>query len=287
MALGRGLEQILFDVEKAYEKDLGDISNLDLQGHKAKIEDIDVNKINTNPYQPRKHFDKKALKELSQSILKHGLLQPIVVIEQEEEFLLVAGERRLRAHKLADIKIIKAVVLNIELSEVSFRELALIENIQRENLNAIELAHSYKELIEVHNITYEELSSVVHKSKSHIASTVRLLSLNDFTQEKILHNKISQGHAKALIGLGSKKEKELTNKIIENSLTVREIEEIVKRYKEKSTKFKQTKPDFFTPYKEQIKEKLPFKHKIKEKTIEIQFKNEEEVKKFLELLKKV
>ncbi|MEN8727695.1 MAG: ParB/RepB/Spo0J family partition protein, partial [Sulfurovum sp.] len=151
MALGRGLGAILSEVEEAYEKDLSDIDSFELESQGARVEELPVDRISENPFQPRKHFDEQALKELSQSIAEHGLLQPIVVIEKEDGYLLIAGERRLRAHKLAKLTNIKAIIADADIDEVRLRELALIENIQRENLNAIELANSYAELIEVHN----------------------------------------------------------------------------------------------------------------------------------------
>ena len=159
MALGRGLGEILSEVEEAYEKDLSDINSFELEAQGAKVEELPISSISPNPFQPRKHFDEEALHQLSQSIKEHGLLQPIVVIEKKGGYLLIAGERRLRAHKLAKIKTIKAIIANANMDDVKLRELALLENIQRENLNAIELANSYAELIEVHCITHDELSS--------------------------------------------------------------------------------------------------------------------------------
>ena len=175
MALGRGLGDILSEVEEAYEKDLSGINSFELEAQGARVEDIDVETITPNPFQPRKHFDEQALKELSESIAEHGLLQPIVVIEKEEGYLLIAGERRLRAHKLAKLATVKAIIADADIDDIKLRELALLENIQRENLNAIELANSYAELIEVHEITHDSLSSIVHKSRSQITNTMRLL----------------------------------------------------------------------------------------------------------------
>ena len=167
MALGRGLGEILSEVEEAYEKeDLSSIDSSELEAQGARVEELPVKSISANPFQPRKHFDETALKELSRSIKEHGLLQPIVVIEKENGYLLIAGERRLRAHKLAKLPTVKAIIANVDIDEARLRELALIENIQREDLNAIELANSYAELIEVHKITHDELSSIVHKSRS-------------------------------------------------------------------------------------------------------------------------
>ncbi len=288
MALGRGLGDILSEVEEAYEKDLSDIDSFELKEKGARVEELPVEKISPNPYQPRKHFDEEALEELSHSIKEHGLLQPIVVIAKEEGYLLVAGERRLRAHKLAAIETIKAIVVDVEIDDVKMRELALIENIQRENLNAIELAHSYAELIEVHKITHDELSRIVHKSRSQITNTMRLLTLSKYVQEKIVEGKISQGHAKVLGGLEPAQQKMVVDSIIGQKLSVREAEKMVKHYKEgtpPSTKSKKSR-GILEPYRKEITQRLPFKHKIKAKSVEISFTNEKDIENFLAFLEK-
>lgn len=287
MALGRGLGDILSEVEEAYEKDLSSIDNFELEAQGARVEELDVEKITPNPFQPRKHFDETALKELSHSIKEHGLLQPIVVIEKEDGYLLVAGERRLRAHKLAKLPTIKAIIANVDIDDFRLRELALIENIQRENLNAVELANSYAELIEVHKITHEELSRIVHKSRSQITNTMRLLSLSDYAKKQLVKGKISQGHAKVLVGLDDKKQKILIDSIIGQKLSVRDVERMVKNNKGNIT----AKPTAKTPasivddYASEIAEALPFDHKIKAKSIEITFKNTQDVTNFLAFLK--
>jgi ParB family chromosome partitioning protein len=287
MALGRGLGEILSEVEEAYEKNLDGMESFELEKSGARVEEIDVDSISPNPYQPRKNFDKTALKELSQSIKKHGLLQPIVVIEKDDGYLLVAGERRLRAHKLVNIPTIKAIIADVDIDEFRLRELALIENIQRENLNAIELANSYAELIEVHHITHEELASIVNKSRSQITNTLRLLALSKYAQEQISQGKLSQGHAKVLIGLDEKQEKIIIDSILGQKLSVRETEKLVKNYKSNSnSKSKKNKnDDLLLEYKKELKELLPFKHKIKSNSLEITFSNTKDIEKFLNLLK--
>ncbi len=283
MALGRGLGEILSDVEEAYEKDLSDIDNFELESQGARVEALPVDLITENPFQPRKHFDEQALQELSQSIVEHGLLQPIVVIEKEDGYLLIAGERRLRAHKLAKLKNIKAIIADVDIDEVRLRELALIENIQRENLNAIELANSYAELIEVHNITHDELSSVVHKSRSQITNTMRLLSLSTYAQEQLVDGKITQGHAKVLVGLDEKKQQIVIDSVIGQKLSVRDTENMVKNYKGNVSENvpKTATPGLLEKYADVLAEALPFKHKLKAKSIEISFENEKEVENFL------
>jgi len=288
MALGRGLGDILFEVEEAYEKDLSEVGGFELEAQGARVEDLPVESISPNPYQPRKHFAKEALEELSASIQEHGLLQPIVVIEKEDGYLLIAGERRLRAHKLANMTDIKAIIADVEIDEIRLRELALIENIQRENLNAIELAHSYSELIDVHKITHDELSSVVHKSRSQITNTMRLLSLSSYAQEAVISTKISQGHAKILVGLEDSKQKILIQSIIGQKLSVREVERMVKTHKNTSSKTKKIMPTS-SPLEEHAQELLqllPFEHKIKAKSVEITLSNEKDIQNFLTFLKK-
>jgi ParB family chromosome partitioning protein len=285
MALGRGLGAILDEVGQAYDSEIGRTS---YDGEM--IREIEVDEISPNPYQPRKSFDAVALQELADSITQHGLLQPIVVIEKEEGYLLVAGERRLRAHKLAGLETIRCVIADVDIDEVKLRELALIENIQRENLNAIELAHSYDELIKVYEITHDELSTVVNKSRSQITNTLRLLSLCSYVQEKLTQGAISQGHAKVLVGFSEKDQRVLVDTIIGQKLSVRESEILAKKKKLNSEEEipppVKKKESFVTHYEQKIKERLPFAYKVKNNALEINFKNQEEIEKFLNMLPK-
>ncbi len=288
MALGKGLGDILEEVSQAYELEMVDNERMELNKDNLLVEELDVKKISANPYQPRKHFDEQALIELSESIKSHGLLQPIVVMEKEDGYLLVAGERRLRAHKLAKLGKIKAIIADVNIDNTKLRELALIENIQRENLNAIELANSYAELIEVHNITHEALSSVVHKSRSQITNTMRLLALSPYVQKKLLKGKISQGHAKVLVGLDPERQKVIVDTIIGQKLSVRETEKIAKQGKT-STKQPKTSREpigWMHTHASHLKKILPFEHKIKSNKLEISFEDETEVQKFIEIIKK-
>jgi len=290
MALGRGLGDILSEVEEAYEKDLSELDSFELEAQGARVEELDVESISANPFQPRKHFDEKALHELSQSIKEHGLLQPIVVIEKENGYLLIAGERRLRAHKLAKLNTIKAIIADAAIDDIKLRELALLENIQRENLNAIELANSYAELIEVHSITHDELSSIVHKSRSQITNTMRLLNLSSYAQEQLISSKISQGHAKILVALNEEKQKVVIDSIIGQKLSVRETESMIKSYKEEKTTLSNKNEkniSFLTNYQDILAKALPFKYKMKAKSIEILFNDKEEIESFIKMIKKV
>lgn len=222
--LGRGLEAILGDVELAYKAEIN-------EGNSEIIKEIDLELITENPYQPRKNFDETALRELSESIKRHGLIQPIIVIEKDGGYMLIAGERRFRATKMLGESKIKAIVADIE--SQSLRELALIENIQREDLNPIELANSYKELIDEYKITQDGLANIIHKSRVQITNTMRLLSLSATTQEYIKEGKLTQGHAKVIVGLEPNDEKTAVDTIIGQRLSVRETENLVKNLKNK------------------------------------------------------
>ncbi|MBZ7942154.1 ParB/RepB/Spo0J family partition protein [Campylobacter molothri] len=219
----RGLKSLMGNVEEVYTRELG------LDKNQVKL--IEIKKIIPNPFQPRKVFDEIALNELANSIKEYGLIQPIIVLQKEDKFILVAGERRLRATQILGEENILAFVSDRD--EIKLRELALIENIQRENLNPIELAHSYKDLIEVHNITQENLAELIHKSRTQITNTLRLLNLDNRTQKLIIEGKISQGHAKVLVGLNEKDEKMLVDSIIGQKLNVRETEKIAQKLKNK------------------------------------------------------
>jgi len=286
MALGRGLGAILEEVSQAYDNEIGStkISPPD------QIRHIDVYSITPNPYQPRKMFEKEPLLELSESIKRHGLLQPIVVIEKDDGYLLVAGERRLRAHKLAELETIKCIVADVNIDDAKLRELALIENIQRENLNAMELAHSYDELIKVYEITHDELSTVVHKSRSQITNTLRLLSLCLYVQKKLIEGLISQGHAKIIVAFTEEEQIVLVDTIIGQKLSVRETELLAKKKKNSKTLFITERLDennfFINHYKESIQKELPFAFKLKKNSLEINFKNDNEIEKFLQMLQK-
>jgi len=229
MALGRGLGELLGEVETAYSNS----GNNNSENSSNSILEIDVNLIKPNPHQPRKIFDEDKLKELSDSIVTHGLLQPITVREDGKGgYILVAGERRLRAHKLANLSTIKCAVVDIE--EFKLRELALIENIQRDDLNIIELAYSYAQLINEHSITHDELAKRVFKSRTSITNTLRLLQLSSYVQQMLANNKISAGHAKVMLGLDEESQKKVADSIYGQKLSVREAEKLVRELKNSS-----------------------------------------------------
>lgn len=275
--LGRGLSAIIEDVEEAYKQDIEQAKDL--------VREIDIERITPNPYQPRVSFNEVALKELSESIKRHGLLQPIIVVAKDDDYMLLAGERRLRASKLAGFKKIKAIVADIE--SKNLRELALIENIQREDLNPIELAIAYKELIEEYQITQDGLSEIIHKSRTQITNTIRLLTLSEQTKKYLAEGILSQGHAKVLVGLEPKDEEMVVNTILGQKLSVRETEALVKKLKsndesiDKKEKTILTIPEELQAVSTRLKE-LGFEAKPKSNSITIHFKNDEAIYTFLE-----
>lgn len=251
------------------------------------VEEIEISSITPNPYQPRKNFDETALKELSESIKRHGLIQPIIVVKKEQGYMLIAGERRYRATKILGENKIKAIVANLE--SKNLRELALIENIQRENLNPIELANSYQELIDEYKITQEALSNIIHKSRTQITNTLRLLSLSVQTQQFLAEEKLTQGHAKILVGLDNECEKMVVDTIIGQKLSVRETENLVKKLKDK-TRPKSKISELNKEYQDELNKlqdiikNLSFSSKVKSKKLIIEFKNLSEIKEFINKL---
>ena len=278
--LGRGLEAILGDVELAYKAELN-------EGNSDMVKDIDLDLIVENPYQPRKNFDETALRELSESIKRHGLIQPIIVIEKDGGYMLIAGERRFRATKMLGESKIKAIVADIE--SQSLRELALIENIQREDLNPIELANSYKELIDEYKITQDGLANIIHKSRVQITNTMRLLSLSATTQDYIKEGKLTQGHAKVIVGLEPNDEKTAVDTIIGQRLSVRETENLVKNLKNKlppktALKLDERYLERLANLKE-IFSKFDVPIKIKGKKITIEFDNIADIDRLINKIK--
>lgn len=219
-ALGRGLGALLSEIEEAYDNELPKRNG---------FEEISITEVRPNPYQPRKHFDPVSLSELSESIKTHGLLQPIVVKEDLDGYVLIAGERRLRASKLAKLKTIKAIIVSV--SDEQMRQHALIENIQRDELNAIDLAQAYQELIEIHELTHDQLSHTVHKSRAQITNTLRLLQLSDKGRKALVEGKISAGHAKVVVGLDQNEQSLMIDSIIGQKLSVRDVEQMAKSFK--------------------------------------------------------
>lgn len=274
MALGRGLSELLGEVEIAYEKNS--------TKRKDNVLELDIDSIAPNPNQPRKIFDEEKLNELSESIKNHGILQPIIVMQNEDDegYTLVAGERRLRASKLAGLTKIKSIIVNID--ENKLRELALIENIQRDDLNIIELAYSYAQLINEHKLTHEDLATKVSKSRSVITNTLRLLTLSVHVQQLLGSDKITTGHAKVLIGLDKETQNVVADSIIGQKLTVRETEKLVNDIKNPPQKIEKQKKEYPFDMKSleelaAILKKESFKVKLDKNFIKIEFKNQEQI----------
>ncbi|EDP7073104.1 ParB/RepB/Spo0J family partition protein [Campylobacter jejuni] len=272
----RGLSSLISDMDTVYSKELGFDKNQSTM--------IEIDQISPNPFQPRKNFDQEALDELANSIKEFGLIQPIIVFKKNNKFILIAGERRLRAVKALGKKEILAFIADID--ENKLRELALIENIQRENLNPIELANSYKDLMQVHKITQENLAELIHKSRTQITNTLRLLNLDIRTQELIASGKISQGHAKVLVGLGQKDEKMLVDSIIGQKLNVRDTEKIVKKIKNNESLPNQEFEDEIKKLK-QILNRFGFDCKNKNNDFVIHLENIDKIKKLIKILEKL
>ena len=188
---------------------------------------VDINLINPNREQPRKEFNKEKLEELADSIKQHGLIEPILVQDRKDHYEIIAGERRWRAAKLAGLKEVPVVIR--EFSEQEIVEISLIENIQREDLNAIEEALAYKSLMDKFGLKQEEVATKVSKNRATVANSLRLLKLCDVVQKMVIDKQISEGHARALIGIEDKdKQIALAERIVKNKLSVRDIERIVK-----------------------------------------------------------
>ncbi|MBR8463611.1 ParB/RepB/Spo0J family partition protein [Campylobacter sp. faydin G-24] len=282
-SLGRGLSAIFEDVENAYKKEFASLDkNSDM------VEEIAIADILPNPYQPRQYFDKEALKELSESIKRHGLIQPIIVIKKDDRYMLIAGERRYRATKMLGQSHIKAIVA--DMSSQNLREIALIENIQRENLNPIELANSYKELINEYKITQDGLSSIIHKSRTQITNTMRLLLLSEQTQQLLREDRLTQGHAKVIVGLSVDDEKMVVDTILGQKLSVRDTENLVQKLKNNTIEKKRVTAiakeysDGLNRLKD-VLDGLKIKSKIKSKKLILEFESAENIDKFIKILK--
>lgn len=276
-ALGRGLDSILGDVEQAYRNNL--TANKDL------IVELDISAIKTNPYQPRKVFQEESIRELAQSIMEHGLLQPIIVYQDEnKDYVLIAGERRLRASKVAQKSTIRAIIAEIDLAQL--RELALIENIQREDLNPIDLAKSYQELLEDYGITHQELADKIKKSRVQITNTLRLLTLIPEVQTALIEEKITQGHAKAFVGLEGKEQRLMLDSVMGQKLSVRDTERMTQNLKDKAKGKKTSKTPLELASIQRALGAKNFKAKVQNNGVFITLESDEEVRRLLAILAK-
>ena len=279
-ALGMGLEQ-LFNGENL---DLDEMEKTIYENStNEEIIELKLDDLRPNPYQPRKIFDDEALKELSESIKEHGVFQPIIVKKSIKGYEIIAGERRYRASKLAGLKTIPAIIRDFTDSQMM--EIALLENLQREDLNVIEEAIAYKSMIEKLNLTQDELAKRVGKSRSHITNILGLLRLPKEVQKQVIQGNITMGHARMLSKLeDDKKIIELANKIVNESLTVRDIEDIGTVEKKKKPIVKKETSNEYKYVEEMLRDKLDTKVRIKDLKIQISFTNNADLNRILEVL---
>ena len=281
-ALGKGLEQ-LFNSENldlnSFEKTVYETAT------NEEIIEVNLNDLRPNPYQPRQVFNDEALNDLALSIKEHGVFQPIIIKKSIKGYEIIAGERRVRASKIAGLKTIPAIIRN--LNDEQMMEIALLENLQRENLSAIEEAKAYKSMIEKLNITQDELSKKVGKSRSHITNILGLLRLPKEVQEMVANNKISMGHARVLSKLEDEsKIIEIARQIVDKKIPVRELEQETEKEIKKVKIERHTRQvnNDFKYVEELLRDKLDTKVRIKDKKIEINFTNVADLNRILEVL---
>ena len=280
-ALGRGLEQLFNDEGLNFDT----IENSIIEEAKTndQIVEIDLSELRANPYQPRKNFDEEALNELASSIKEHGVFQPIIVKKSIKGYEIIAGERRFRASKLAGMQTIPAIVKDF--SDEEMMQIALLENLQRENLTSIEEAKAYKSIIESMNITQDELAKKVGKSRSHVTNILGLLKLPASVQDMVLYNKLSMGHARVLSKLDDPKTiEDLAQRVITEDLSVRKLESIVYDNEEKEVKTKKSSNNEYKYMENFLKEKLGTNVKINNNKILIKFSNVQDLNRILEIM---
>ncbi len=285
--LGRGIEALIMETDGH-----SDASSVD---EKSVIE-LKISKIEPNSKQPRHTFDAEKLQSLSESIKQYGVIQPIIVQQNPNGFYrIVAGERRWRAAKMAGLTTVPALVKTLE--ELKIVEIALIENLQREDLNPIEEALGYKNLMDRFSLTQEQISTRVGKSRSAVANSLRLLSLDDEILELVKQKELSEGHARALLGL-SDREKRLfvASKIVEEDLSVRQTEALVKKYNQEDAQQTSAKKPSQVDYiladmKEKLQASLKTKVKIvsgaKKGKIEIEYYGNDDLQRIAELIERI
>ncbi|RHW40423.1 ParB/RepB/Spo0J family partition protein [Neobacillus notoginsengisoli] len=274
--LGKGLDAFFANMEA---------------GNEESVQEIKIKELRPNPYQPRKHFEPEAIEELKESIIEHGILQPLVIRKSIRGYEIVVGERRYRAAKAAGFETVPAVVR--ELSEQQMMELAVLENLQREDLNPIEEGAAYQTLMEKLKLTQEEVAKRLGKSRPHIANHIRLLSLPKQIQDLISKGTITMGHGRALLGLRQKAKLQLlVEKIVKENLNVRQLEKLIQQLNEnvsRETKKPEKKKDLFLQEREhQLRERFGTTVHIKQTKnkgkIEIEFFSKEDLERLLELL---
>lgn len=281
-ALGRGLEQ-LFSNESLYVDPTEEIIK------NAKEEDIvelKLSELRSNPYQPRRTFDQDKLQELADSIKEFGVLEPIIVTKSVKGYEIVAGERRKKASELAGLETVPAIIKDF--SDEEMMQIALLENIQREDLSAIEEAEAYANIIKMLNVTQDELGKRIGKSRSYITNMLGLLRLPSSVKQDILSGQISAGHAKILSKLESEEQiLNLVNKIKKDHISVRELESLVENpsFKRKNEIAKPKETNSYSYVEEALTDTIGNKVRIKNKKIVIPFNSDKDLERILEILK--
>lgn len=282
-ALGRGLEELFNNEPINYEQIEEKIIT---ETPKEQITELNLSELRSNPYQPRKNFDEKALQELADSIKEHGVFQPIIAKKSIKGYEIIAGERRVKASILAGKETIPAIIRDF--SDQDMMEIALLENLQRENLNALEEAIAYKKLLEELSLTQEKLAIRLGKSRSHITNMLGLLTLPEEVKDMIMENKLTMGHARVLSKLeDSEKIKELANKIVMENLSVRQVENLsvdTLYPKKKQIKKHANLNNEYKVIEEDLAEKFGTKVKIGNNKLEISFVNSNDLNRILEII---
>ena len=271
-------------LSRVFDKDIDEVLN-DIQNNRSDIASsntsISLSEIRPNPYQPRKTFDEKALNELADSIREHGVFQPIIVRNTISGYEIIAGERRFRASKIVGLEKIPAIVVDFD--DKAMMEISLLENIQREDLNAIEEATAYSQLIEKLSYTQDELAKRVGKSRSHIANMLRLLKLPEEVREMISDDKLSYGQARALINIGDNdKIISLAKDAVKRGLSVREVEKLAQEKKPKVNL--RGKDPFIKDVENRMSKRLTTKVALGKNNINIYFHDTEDLNRILEIL---
>ena len=280
-ALGRGLEELfnseVLDYNTVEEKIVNDST-------KDEVTMVKLNELRSNPYQPRKVFDEQALEELASSIKEHGVIQPIIVKKSIKGYEIIAGERRAKASQLAGLEEIPAIIRDF--NDTQMMEIALLENLQRENLSAIEEANAYKKLQETLSLTQEDLAKRLGKSRSHITNMLGLLTLPQDIQEEVNNKNISMGHARVLSKLDDIAQQEkLAKRVIEDGISVRKLEELSQEKEIIKTNPQRNKtPNEYSYLQEELSEKLGTKVVIKKNKIEINFVNTNDLNRLLDYM---
>ncbi len=274
--LGKGLSALVGSTE--FFEDIENFKD-------SEINNIDINEIKPNKLQPRKNFDLEELDALKISIERNGVIQPIILRKLKKGYEIIAGERRYRASLMAGLKEIPAVIMDV--NELKRYEIALIENMQRSDLNPIEEAIAYSSLLESYNITQQEVSEMVGKSRAYITNTIRVLNnCTDDVKEKLIEGKISSGHAKILAGIDTEKQNKILYDIVSEDLSVRELEEKLNKKNKTNKKVKKNKFDNeFYEVEEKLSDILGTKVTLTNKNINIEYYSNEDLERIIKLIK--